>query len=147
LIFRREETSFAIYQNDTKKNEFPDLYVPTVLLTMIAIVTSGYRNYGGHIIVKKSTFSRPPDLNPIENLWYYVDNQIRAKNYSNINDLFDALNESWRKQCFSYRASCYQYGHYCNFAFKSKMLFVTTGSTYSIREDLFLRCGFISYLK
>jgi hypothetical protein len=59
-IFRREETSFAIYQNDTKKNEFPDLYVPTVLLTMIAIVTSGYRNYGGHIIVKKALFPALP---------------------------------------------------------------------------------------
>lgn len=41
--------------------------------------------------------SQSPDLNPIENMWEFVDGKIRDKNYSNLNDLFLALQKSWRE--------------------------------------------------
>lgn len=40
--------------------------------------------------------SQSPDLNPIENLWEYVDKKIRVKNYSNVDTLYEALEEAWK---------------------------------------------------
>jgi hypothetical protein len=57
-----------------------------------------WRYMGGFAIrEKKKVMCWPPqspDLNPIENLWGRADKQIRAKNHSNVNDLFDALKEA-----------------------------------------------------
>lgn len=39
--------------------------------------------------------AQSPDLNPIENLWEYVDRKLREKNYSKTTELFKALNEEW----------------------------------------------------
>lgn len=39
--------------------------------------------------------AQSPDLNPIENLWNIVDQKIRSKNYRNLDELFEALNEAW----------------------------------------------------
>ena len=46
--------------------------------------------------------SQSPDLNPIENLWDYVDNQIRHQTYSNLNELFNALEMAWRNIDITY---------------------------------------------
>lgn len=40
--------------------------------------------------------AQSPDLNPIENLWQIVDQKIRDKNYSNLDELFEALNSVWQ---------------------------------------------------
>lgn len=40
--------------------------------------------------------SQSPDLNPIENLWEYLERQIREKNYKNNDELFTALENAWK---------------------------------------------------
>lgn len=41
--------------------------------------------------------SQSPDLNPIENLWHYVDTKIRHKTYSNLNELYSAIETAWKE--------------------------------------------------
>lgn len=41
--------------------------------------------------------SQSPDLNPIENLWHYVETKILTQNYSNTNDLFVAIETAWNE--------------------------------------------------
>lgn len=38
-----------------------------------------------------------PDINPIENLWDYLDRQIRQTPINNLNELKTALQEEWDK--------------------------------------------------
>ena len=39
--------------------------------------------------------SQSPDMNPIENLWDYLDRSIRDKKYKNKQELFKALQDAW----------------------------------------------------
>ena len=45
--------------------------------------------------------SQSPDLNPIKNLWEILDQHIRTKFYKNQQELFAALEESWKNIDFS----------------------------------------------
>lgn len=38
----------------------------------------------------------PADLNPIENLWDEVDRRIRHQNYSNGDQLYEAIENAWK---------------------------------------------------
>jgi transposase len=41
--------------------------------------------------------AQSPDLNPIENLWHFVDKDIKMSKPSNLNELFTVIESSWRK--------------------------------------------------
>ncbi|CAK9809256.1 Transposable element Tcb1 transposase [Anthophora quadrimaculata] len=41
--------------------------------------------------------AKSPDLNPIEHLWNYVKNEIEVKKPSNLNDLYNVIEETWKK--------------------------------------------------
>lgn len=41
--------------------------------------------------------SQSPDLNLIEHAWDYVEKQIRTRKHTNLNDLFNHIDEEWRK--------------------------------------------------
>jgi hypothetical protein len=72
---------------------FNKLMIPSVLLKLLKIGLEKKR------FKLLRSMRWPPqflDLNPIENRWDYVHNQIWGKNYSNIEDLFDALNKAWK---------------------------------------------------
>lgn len=38
-----------------------------------------------------------PDLNPIENLWFILDNNLKKRNPANEDELFRMLNDAWKK--------------------------------------------------
>jgi len=39
--------------------------------------------------------AQSPDLNPIENLWFILDHELKERSPANEDDLFDILNEGW----------------------------------------------------
>lgn len=39
--------------------------------------------------------SQSPDLNPIENLWSYVDRQLQERNPKNEDELFNIIKQCW----------------------------------------------------
>lgn len=41
--------------------------------------------------------AQSPDLNPIENLWDYIDRKIRDKQYSDKKQLWNAVKNAWRE--------------------------------------------------
>jgi transposase len=40
--------------------------------------------------------AQSPDLNPIENIWHFIDRDIKLKKPSNLNELFTVIESSWR---------------------------------------------------
>lgn len=46
--------------------------------------------------------SQSPDLNPIENLWSQLNWQLRDRKCSNLNQLFEALQDGWNKLPVNY---------------------------------------------
>jgi transposase len=41
--------------------------------------------------------AQSPDLNPIENLWHFIDKDIKLQKPSNLNELYAVIESSWRK--------------------------------------------------
>ena len=39
--------------------------------------------------------SQSPDLNPIKNLWSYVDRQLQERNLKNEDELFNIIKQCW----------------------------------------------------
>ena len=46
--------------------------------------------------------SQSPDLNPIENLWSHLNWELRDRKCSNLEQLFEALQEGWNKLSVDY---------------------------------------------
>ena len=51
--------------------------------------------FGTHSVEVLDWPSQSPDLNPIEHMWEELERRVRAQNYSNLDDFFEALKKEW----------------------------------------------------